>query len=217
MKMPRFSLLAFAIVLPVLAACGPTSLGMLSTPQVNITASNYGAADMLLQQSQAKLSQHTVLALGALQDLKVPNSKAPFGRIIASQVGARFVQLGYNVHMPDDIGTVSAGDMPAAPATPVMKAPLDSAASSASKGVSVGNTQAMITGHYARSGDEVMINIRIVDMGSGQIWGSYDYAMPFTNEVFEMMSQPPAPQPVVNTVPNTGAVQPAEKKGFFDF
>ncbi len=204
------SLLVLAWVMPVLAACGPTSLGMLSTPQVNITAANYGAADMLLQQSQSKLSQHTVLALGALQDLKVPNSKAPFGRIIASQVGARFVQLGYNIHMPDDIGTVSAGDMPASPATPVMKAPLNSAPD---KGVSVGNTQAMITGHYARSGNEVMVNIRVVDMGSGQIWGSYDYTMPVTNEIVEMMTPPPAPPPAATP----GTAQPAEKGGFFDF
>ena len=209
------SLLVLAWVMPVLAACGPTSLGMLSTPQVNMTAANYGAADMLLQQSQAKLSQHTVLALGALQDLKIPNSQAPFGRMVASQVGARFVQLGYNVHMPDDIGTVSAGDMPAAPATPVMKAPLNSAPgkSTPDKGVSVGNTQAMLTGHYARSGNEVLVNIRVVDMGSGQIWGSYDYSMPVTNEIVEMMTPPPAPSPAAAP----GTAQPAEKSGFFDF
>lgn len=195
--------LVLAWAMPVLVACGPASLGILSTPQVNMTAASYGAADMLLQQSQTKLSQHTVLALGALQDLKLPNGNAPLGRIIAAQVGARFVQLGYNVHMPDDIGTVSAGDMPASPATPVMKAPLNGAPG---KGVSVGNTQAMITGHYARSGNEVMVNIRVVDMGSGQIWGSYDYSMPLTNEVAEMMAPPPS-----------GTVTPAEKRGFFDF
>ncbi len=208
-------LLVLALIMPVLAACGPTSLGMLSTPQVNMTAANYGAADMLLQQSQSKISQNTVLALGALQDLKIPNNKAPFGRIIASQVGARFVQLGYNVHMPDDIGTVSAGDMPASPATPVMKAPLNSAPSNnnTGKGVSVGNTQAMLTGHYARSGNEVMVNIRVVDMSSGQIWGSYDYSMPVTNEIVEMMTPPPAPQPAAAP----GTAQPAEKGGLFDF
>lgn len=194
--------LVLALALPALAACA-SSLVMLSAPQVNLTATNYGAADMLLQQSQAKLSQNTVLALGALQDLKVPNNKAPFGRIVASQVGARFVQLGYNVHMPDDIGTVSAGDMPAAPATPVMKAPLNSG-----KGVSVGNSQAMITGHYARSGDEIMVNIRVVDMGSGQIWGSYDYSVPVNNEIVEMITPPPAPVPAGAT---------AEKGRLFDF
>lgn len=196
-------LLLLALVVPVLAACGSGSLSMLSGPQVNITAANYGAADMLLQQSQSKLSQHTVLALGALQDLKAPNTQAPLGRIIAAQIGARFVQLGYNVHMPDDIGTVSAGDMPAAPATPVIKAPLGSGPG---KAVSVGYTQAMMTGHYARSGGDVMVNIRVVDMGSGQIWGAYDYSLPLTGEIAEMMTPPAA-----------DTAQAAEKGGLLDF
>lgn len=197
------ALLMLAMLLPVLAACGPGSLRMLSAPEVNLTAVNYGAADMLLQQAQSRLSQNTVLALGTLTDLKVPNNKAPFGKVIAAQVGARFVQLGYNVHVPDDIGTVSAGDMPAAPAEPVMTAPLDSG-----KGVTVGNTQAMITGHYARNGEEMLVNLRVVDMGSGQIWGSYDYTMPVTNEIVEMITPPPPP-----LAPGTVA----EEKNMFGF
>lgn len=197
-------LLVLALIAPSLSACAP--MAMLSTPQVNLTASSYGAADMLLQQSQSRLSQHTVLALGALQDLKTPHNTAPFGRIVAAQLGARFVQLGYNVHIPDDIGTVSAGDMPAAPATPVLKAPLSP--SPLNKGTTVGNTQAMLTGHYVRSGQELMVNIRIVDMGSGQIWGSYDYTIPLTNEIVEMITPPPAP-----VAPGTTG----ESRGFFDF
>lgn len=196
-------LLVLALMAPALGGCAP--LAMLSTPQVNLTASSYGAADMLLQQAQSRLSQHTVLALSPLQDLKVPKNTAPFGSIIASQVGARFVQLGYNVHVPDDIGTVSAGDMPAAPATPVLKAPLGITPGSP-QGSSVGNTQAMLTGHYARSGNELLINIRIVDMSNGQLWGSYDYTIPVTNEIVEMITPPPAP-----------ASPTAENRGFFDY
>lgn len=194
-----------------LSACAP--LTMLSAPEVNLAASSYGAADMLLQQAQSRLSQHTVLALGALQDLKVPQNPAPFGRIVASQVGARFVQLGYNVHTPDDIGTVSAGDMPAAPATPVLKAPLSlSTPATAGRGTTVGHTQAMLTGHYVRSGQELMVNIRIVDMSSGQIWGSYDYTIPVNNEIVEMITPPPSPKPVT-----TASGQTTENRGFFDF
>lgn len=197
------ALLMLAVMIPVLAACGPGSLRMLSQPEVNLTSISYAAADMLVQQSQAHLSQNTVLALGTLTDLKVPNNPAPFGKIVAGQVGARMVQLGYNIHIPDDIGTVSAGEMPAAPATPVMKAPLEGAVSG--KGVSVGNVQAMITGYYTRSGQEIMINLRIVDMGSGRIWSAYDYTIPMTNEIAEMVTPPPPP------------LAPGEKRGLFDF
>lgn len=196
-------LFLLAVFLPCLAACGPGTLRMLNQPTTNLTASSYGAADMLVQQAQSHLSQSTVLALGVLTDLKTPDSKAPFGKIVSGQVGARLVQLGYDVHMPDDIGTVSAGDMPASPAEPVMKAPLDG--SVADKGVSVGNVQAMITGHYTRSGENILINLRIVDMGSGKIWGSYDYTIEMTNEIAEMVT-PPAPP-----------LAPGEKRGFFDF
>lgn len=189
------------LTLPLLAlgACDPGSLRILSSPDVNLASTNYAAADMLLQQSGAHLSQNTILALGALTDLKGPATRAPLGRFVANQVGTRFVQLGYHVNMPDDIGTVSAGDMPASPAAPVMKAPLEGSP------VGVGNVQAMITGHYVRSGDEVLVNLRLVDMGSGQIWGAYDYSLPLTNEVYEMLQQPVEP----------GAVK--KSSGFFDF
>ncbi len=198
-SIPALMLAALALV-PLLAACGPGSMRMLSSgPDTSLAGTSYAATDMLVQQSQAHLSQNTVLALGTLTDLKASDSKAPFGKIVAGQVGARLVQLGYNVHMPDDIGTVSAGDMPASPATPVMKAPLEAAPG---KGVSVGNVQAMVTGHYTRGGDNVLVNLRIVDMGSGRVWGAYDYNVPMTNEIAEMVT-PPLP--------------PGEKRGFFDF
>jgi|GEM_PF-6583040 len=206
MKSSVRALLALAVVIPALASCSPGTLRMLNAPTVNLTSTSYSAADMLVHQAQSKLSQSTVLALGSLTDLKVPGNTAPFGKIVSSQVGARLVQLGYNVHMPDDIGTVSAGDMPAAPAAPVMKAPLQD--SSSGKGVSVGNVQAMVTGHYARNGEEVLINLRIVDMGSGQIWGSFDYTIPVTNEIVGMMT-PPAPPVAPGQEP--------KKEGLFDF
>lgn len=184
---------------PMLSACDPGTLSLLSAPDVNLTSRNYAAADMLVQQAQSQLSQNTVLALGALTDLKAPESRAPFGKMVAGQVGARLVQLGYKVNIPDDIGTVSAGDMPASPAAPVIKAPLDGAA------VSVGDVQAMVTGHYVRSGGEILINLRLVDMGSGRIWGAYDYNFPVTNQINDMLSEPPVP------------TDKPEKRGLFDF
>ncbi len=196
--MKIIALLMLALLTPTLSGCGG-SMGLLEQPDTNLTASSYAAADMLVQQSQAHLSQDTVLALGSLADLKNPASTAPFGKTVAGQIGARFVQLGYNVHMPDDIGTVSAGDMPASPAAPVMKAPLEDAPKG---GVSVGNVQAMMTGHYVQSGDKILVNLRIVDMGSGRVWGAYDYSIQMTNEIAEMASPPPAP---------------GEKRGFWDF
>ncbi|QQG36511.1 MAG: hypothetical protein HYS17_01590 [Micavibrio aeruginosavorus] len=183
----------------LLGACDPGSLRFLSSPDVNMTSSNYAAADMLVQQAQAHLSQNTILALGALTDLKAPENGAPFGKMIAGQVGARLVQLGYNVNVPDDIGTVSAGDMPASPAAPVMKAPLEGTA------VSVGNVQAMVTGHYVRSGGDVLINLRLVDMGTGRIWGSYDYSLPVTNQINDMLSA------------QQDKAAAAKKSGLFDF
>ncbi len=194
----KFSILMLAVVMPLLAACA-SGMSMLSTPDTNLTSTSYAAADMLLQQAEARISQDTVLALGTLTDLKTPASTAPFGKIVSGQIGARFVQLGYNVNMPDDIGTVSAGDMPASPAAPVLKAPLEGAPTG---GVSVGNVQAMITGHYVISGGDILVNLRIVDMSSGRIWGAYDYNIPMTNEIAEM-ARPPA--------------APGEKRGFFDF
>lgn len=188
-----------ALSFPLLAACDPGTLRVLSSPDVNLTNSNYAAADMLVQQAQGKISQNTILALGALTDLKAPANGAPFGKMVAGQVGARLVQLGYNVNVPDDIGTVSAGDMPASPAAPVMKAPLEGTA------VSVGNVQAMVTGHYVRTGGDVLINLRLVDMGTGRIWGSYDYSLPVTNQINDMLSLP------------QDKAEGTKKSGLFDF
>lgn len=122
----------------------------------SVAQSSYGAADMLIQQSRSFLTTDTPLEVGVITDLDSPNERTNFGSMVAEQIASRFVQLGYNV-------TIS--EMPAG---------------QGAAGRSV------ITGRYAVARDGVLVNLRIVESGSGKVLAAYDYTVPKTPDVREL-------------------------------
>ena len=47
--------------------------------------------------------------------------------------------------------------------------------------------QAVLTGQYARTGGHVLVNLRLVDAGSGRILAAYDYSVPVTGAVGDLL------------------------------
>jgi len=135
----------------------------------SVTESSYGAADMLIQQSRSFITQETPLEIGTLTDLDNPNERTNFGQMITGQIASRFVQLGYNVASGD-----RHDGMPSemAPSSPVSS--------------SGNHNRALITGRYAVARDEVLVNLRIIEAGSGKVLAAYDYNIPKTRDVREL-------------------------------
>jgi hypothetical protein len=132
---------------------------------------NYAAADMLIQQSRNNLSLETAIETGILTEVNKPGVYTALGRIIPSQIGARFVQLGYTVK------TLS----------------YESMSGSQAQGSDQGNymqdqspADVLIAGNYALGRKDVFVNLRLVEIGSGKILAAYDYNVPLTSDIREL-------------------------------
>lgn len=150
----------------------------------NVAESSYGAADMLVQQSRSFITQQTPLEIGVLTDLDNPNERTNFGQIVAEQIASRFVQLGYTVSAPSGSG-----------APPGM----DAMGTGQPAGMMGMPGRAVITGRYAVARDEVLVNLRIVEADNGKVLAAYDYNVPKTRDVRELVKSQ------------------ADKDNFFDF
>lgn len=167
-----------------LSACETLMMdtGMARNKARNVAESSYAAADMMIQQSRSFITPETPLEIGVLTDLDNPNERTNFGRLVAEQIASRFVQLGYNV-------SAQPGIMP----------PPDMAAPQAMSNNGGGVGSAVITGRYAVARDEVLVNLRIVGADTGKVIAAFDYNVPKTRDVRELVKTQ------------------ADKDSFFDF
>ena len=139
--------------------------------EVNLKEKNYIAADYLAGLTRETISRRTVIVPQTLMHANNTGMTSAFGEIVVEQVGARFAQLGYIVHMP-----AVEGDE---------RVPL-----SPTKGVSLGGT-------YLPNDSGADISLRLVDRSTGQILGAYDYTIPINSDVGDLME----PQPRIFRVP----------------
>lgn len=95
-----------------LAGCNPTTVSLAAAPlfapkdQVNVLNSSYAAADQLSVQTIQKFPRNNTVVIETLEELVHADRKRPdgavitnpkVGALIADQIEARFIQLGYNV------------------------------------------------------------------------------------------------------------------------
>lgn len=169
-----FALLVF--IVPLAGGCTASVLGG-SNPQQqqqNIAQTNYAAADMLIQQSKSLVTADTPVQIGMLSDMDSPAEMTAFGRVVTGQIGARFVQLGYNVSsgdgMPMDNGGMGGG---------MGYAPAGNGGGAVSGPVS-------ITGQYALAKKTILVNLRLIEMQGGRVLAAYDYSLPLNSDTKEL-------------------------------
>ena len=147
-----------------------------TAPGPSLAESSYTATDRLMQQSRGVITPQTMLSIGTLSDLNQPGETSALGRMIAEQIAARYVQLGYNVTVNADPG---ADQIMSGPAVPV----------SSLDGTSMGTSSAgpaRITGQYVLAKNDILINLRVVEQGSGRVLAAYDYNLPLTSDIKEL-------------------------------
>lgn len=189
--MIRHSVIAIFTML-FLTGCTASVLqsNLFEPERVNLTETSYAAADMLIQQSKAFVHSDTPLQIGMLTDIQNPQRFTAFGRLVTSHIGARFVQLGYNVTtasfapMPlyDDTpsGGLAAGDM-GGPAM-VTGQPYGII----SQGSGAGGNRAIITGNYALARHDILVNLRVIEEGTGRMLAAFDYSLPMTRDLEDL-------------------------------
>jgi len=200
MRVPRLFIILSTVCLFGVGALGLTGCANnlvsnpFAGPGVNLTATSYDAADRLLQQAKMALTQTTPLQVAPLTDINHPNEITAFGRTVSNQIGARFVQLGFNVSIPGFDEMMLAREQaqgPAGGARPIeegdMGAPLPGAAPYNNIPRAAPSGGVMITGQYVVAQKDVLVNLRIVEQGSNRILGAYDYSVPLSSDIRTMV------------------------------
>jgi hypothetical protein len=148
--------------------------------QVNVTEVSYAAADMLIQQTKAFVTADTSLQIGMLTDMRRPDKPTALGRMIPSHIGSRFVQLGYEV---------TASSFQAMTGMPqeeiIYNGNVNEYSGSSSRDGYA--EKALITGHYVVARKEVLVSLRIIETGSGKVLAAYDYSLPLSGDIKEMI------------------------------
>ncbi|MBI2234010.1 MAG: hypothetical protein HYU57_03255 [Micavibrio aeruginosavorus] len=155
---------------------------LFDTRKVNLAENSYAAADMLAQQAKAYMTHQTPLSTVILSNVAAPEETTPFGQQVANHLGARFVQLGYNVQalplppgsVPDAAPMALSGAMSAPPPSRQM-------GMQASNGRNV-----VLTGSYTRGKNDILVSLRMIQLPDQRVIAAYDYTLPLTGDLRPM-------------------------------
>ena len=175
------AMIAFSLLGGGCAVTQEIETALFDTRKVNLAENSYAAADMLAQQAKAYMTHQTPLSTVVLSNVAAPQETTPFGQQVANHLGARFVQLGYNVQalplppgsVPDSAPMALSG---AASAPPPRQMGLQ-----ASSGRNV-----FLTGTYTRGKSEILVSLRMIQSPDQRVIAAYDYTLPATGDLRPM-------------------------------
>lgn len=192
---------------PVLNGCAAVALIAASgseKPGASLTQANYGAADMLSQQTQSVLNRDAILQIGMIADLAHPAAVTPFGQTVGNHIAARFVQLGYHVSAgttsemsggaPPPQGLSGGYGASAYPDQQYQSPPFQAQQYPVQQYPAQPGTApvraAILTGQYAVAREGVLVNLRLLDRAGNRVIAAYDYTVPLTRDTTELVTLP---------------------------
>lgn len=176
-------ILAIATTL-ALSACanGQMASSSKSTPTYAVNNSNpfistnYKAADALIAQIGDKLNPAQAMIIATVVNIDDLNSSSTFGRLVSEQVSARFSQASFSmiemkfrdyVYMKQDQGEL------------LLTREIKDVAKNH-------NAQAVIVGTYALSGDEIFVNLKVIQPTTNIVLAVHDYTFPMDGNLKSM-------------------------------
>ena len=176
-------ILAFASTL-ALSACvdGPMASPNKSTHTYAVNnnnpfiSTNYKAADALIAQIGSKLNPAQAMIIATVVNIDDLNNSSTFGRLVSEQVSARFSQANFSmiemkfrdyVYMKQDQGEL------------LLTREIKDVAKNH-------NAQAVIVGTYALSGDEIFVNLKVIQPTTNIVLAVHDYAFPMDGNLKSM-------------------------------
>jgi len=134
---------------------------------------NYKAADVLTAQLNGKLNPAQPLIVATLVNIDDLNNSSTFGRLTSEQVSARFTKAGYNmiemkfrdfVYMKHDQGEL------------LLTREIKDVAKTH-------NAQAVILGTYAITGDNLYVNLKVIQPNTNIVLAVHDYSFPMSQSL----------------------------------
>ncbi|MBU6234233.1 MAG: hypothetical protein KGQ41_00160 [Alphaproteobacteria bacterium] len=182
--MSRLLLLALSLV----ATIGLSACSSLESPPPSSMRSfktyNYDAVDALLDRAGKNITKTTPMLVGTVGDVNDVESSSTLGRTITEQVSGRLAQKGYKVaelKLRQGINVQQGGVTPAASGEFLLSRDV--------RNISAEHkAAAAITGTYSVGASKVLVNLRLIDIRSGNVITGYDYELPKTADVMAMIS-----------------------------
>ncbi|HEY8964661.1 MAG TPA: FlgO family outer membrane protein [Alphaproteobacteria bacterium] len=183
--MSRFLLVLAVAVSSFLTACShdrdPVSGLSLSTKP--LVSYNYAAVDALMSRAGAAIKKDTPMLVGTIGNVNDVESSSTLGRTITEQASARLAQKGYKV-----------AELKLRQGISIQRGGLSSASSGEyllSRDVSEiageHKAAAALTGTYSVGANNVLVNLRLLDIRSGNVITAYDYVLPKNADVLSMV------------------------------
>lgn len=167
-----------------LAACDPRFRETFSPlPSRPLQDYSYDAADDLISDSRYSIGANSPILVGTLNNVDKLERSSTFGRIVAEQISARFAQRGFSIaelKMRNSVNIKQGlGD------------PNESGEFLLSRDTSAISTEhkavAVVTGTYAVAGEEVYVNLKMIDVATGRLVTGTDFAVPIDGNIAELL------------------------------
>lgn len=176
-------LLSLLTVGLLLSACATDNM---PTDSRSLMSYNYTAVDKLMAQSTGKnITKATPMLVGTIGDVNNVESSSTLGRAITEQISARLAQKGYKVaelKLRQGISIQQGGSYnPGASGEYLLSRDVRDISGEH-------KAAAAITGTYSVGVNKVLINLRLIDIRSGNVITAYDYVLPKTVDIRAMTS-----------------------------
>lgn len=174
--------IAVLLTLPACASDNMASANSRPTPTYASTinnpfiSTNYNAADVLIAQVANKLNPAQPMIIATIVNIDDLNNSSTFGRLVSEQISARFSQASYSmiemkfrefVYMKQDQGEL------------LLTREIKDVAKNH-------NAQAVIVGTYALSGEDVFVNLKVIQPSTNIVLAVHDYTFPMDNNLRSM-------------------------------
>jgi len=178
--MSRFLLALVLVATTALTACGTNRDTQITSRP--LTTYNYAAVDTLMQRAGKGITKDTPMLVGTVGDVNNVESSSTLGRTITEQLSARLAQKGYKV-----------AELKLRQGISIQRGGLDSTSSGEyllSRDVNEISGEhkaaAALTGTYSIGANNILVNLRLLDIRSGNVITGYDYVLPKSADINAM-------------------------------
>lgn len=143
---------------------------------------NYAAIDALMSRAGKNINKNTPMLVGTVGDVNNVETSSTLGRTITEQLSARLAQKNYKVaelKLRQGINVQEGGFNPAGSGEYLLSRDVRNISGEH-------KAAAAVTGTYAIGADSVLVNLRLIDIRSGNVITAYDYVLPKTADIAAM-------------------------------
>ena len=159
------------------------ALGACTAPKNSLKYETYVATDFVLHQANY-IDSSTPILVGTITDIDMLETSSTLGRMISEQITARLTQQGYNVtelKMRTSLNIKDGRKNASESGEYMLSRDVDSIRAEQKAAIA-------ITGTYAVAGQDVLVNLKLLDVATGKILGATDYTIRKDSNVARLIS-----------------------------